>query len=54
MMTVQERLDRHLGREPRIAEAAFVAPNATVLGDVTLGPDSSVWSLDGPPSEQPA
>ena len=36
-MTVQERLARHLGRTPDIARAAFVAPNATVLGDVTLG-----------------
>jgi len=42
-MTVQERLARHLGRTPDIAGAAFVAPNATILGDVTLGPQSSVW-----------
>lgn len=42
-MTVQERLAKHLGRTPDIAHAAFVAPNATVLGDVTLGPSSSVW-----------
>jgi gamma-carbonic anhydrase len=43
IMTVQERLARHLGRTPDIARAGFVAPNATVLGDVTLGPQSSVW-----------
>jgi gamma-carbonic anhydrase len=42
-MTVQERLSRHLGRKPSIADTAFVAPNATVIGDVTLGPLSSVW-----------
>lgn len=42
-MNVQERLARHLGRTPDVARAAFVAPNATVLGDVTLGPRSSVW-----------
>lgn len=42
-MTVQERLARHLGRPPRIAPDAFIAPNATVLGDVTLGARSSVW-----------
>lgn len=42
-MTVQERLARFLGRAPEVKSAAFVAPNATVLGDVTLGPDSSVW-----------
>ena len=42
-MTTEERLARHLGRQPQTAEAAFIAPNATVLGDVTLGPRSSVW-----------
>lgn len=42
-MTIQERLHRHLGRTPDIARAGFVAPNATVLGDVTLGAHSSVW-----------
>jgi gamma-carbonic anhydrase len=42
-MTVQERLARHLGRVPDTVRAAFVAPNATVLGDVTLGARSSVW-----------
>jgi gamma-carbonic anhydrase len=42
-MTVQERLVKHLGRSPNTSAAAFVAANATVLGDVTLGPKSSVW-----------
>src|SRR3954447_3327833 len=42
-MTVQERLARHLGRTPDISRATFVAANATVLGDVTLGQNSSVW-----------
>ncbi len=42
-MTVQERLARHLGRTPDVTRAGFVAPNATVLGDVSLGPQSSVW-----------
>lgn len=42
-MTIQERLARHLGRKPDTARAAFVAANATVLGDVSLGADSSVW-----------
>lgn len=42
-MTLQERLARHLGRIPDVAHAAFVAPNATVVGDVTLGRDASVW-----------
>lgn len=42
-MNVQERLARHLGRAPSIACSAYVAPNATVLGDVTLEAHSSVW-----------
>ena len=31
------------GKVPRDEGAVFVAPNATVLGDVALGPGSSVW-----------
>lgn len=42
-MNVQERLARHLSRTPDLSRASFVAPNATVIGDVTLGAQSSVW-----------
>jgi carbonic anhydrase/acetyltransferase-like protein (isoleucine patch superfamily) len=28
---------------PRIHPTAFIAPSAMVMGDVTLGPESSVW-----------
>ena len=42
-MTIQERLARHLGKTPDTARALFVAPNATVIGDVTLGAQSSVF-----------
>lgn len=42
-MTVQDRLKKHLGAKPDIARALFVAPNATVVGDVTLGANSSVF-----------
>jgi len=42
-MTYEERLQRHLGRTPDLAHALFVAPNATVNGDVVLGPLSSVF-----------
>ena len=42
-LTVQQRLARHLGRTPDMAQATWVAPNATVVGDVTLGPKSSVF-----------
>ncbi len=42
-MTHAERLDRHLGRTPDLARALFVAPTASVMGDVVLGPRSSVF-----------
>ena len=42
-MTVEERLARHLSKTPDIARANWVAANATVVGDVTLGPRSSVF-----------
>ncbi len=31
------------GRMPRVADGAFVAPGAWLIGDVTLGPEASVW-----------
>jgi carbonic anhydrase/acetyltransferase-like protein (isoleucine patch superfamily) len=31
------------GATPRIDPSAFVHPDAVVIGDVTIGPDSSVW-----------
>jgi len=31
------------GRRPTISDDAFVAPSATIIGDVALLPDSSVW-----------
>lgn len=42
-MTLQERLDRHLGKTPDTRRALWVAPNATVVGDVTLESQSSVF-----------
>lgn len=43
MMDVNDRLARHLTKTPDTTRAAFVAANATVLGDVRLGAQSSVW-----------
>src|SRR5476651_2798498 len=40
---VHELLARHLARTPDTARAIFVARNATVVGDVTLGARSSVF-----------
>jgi len=31
------------GRAPKIHPSAFIAPNATIIGDVTIGAESSVW-----------
>lgn len=31
------------GKEPRIGARAFVAGNATIIGDVELGEDASIW-----------
>jgi carbonic anhydrase/acetyltransferase-like protein (isoleucine patch superfamily) len=31
------------GKEPYLEETTFVAPNATVLGDVVVGTNSSIW-----------
>ncbi len=42
-MQVLERLARHLTKLPDVSGALFVAPNATIVGDVQLGKDSSVW-----------
>ena len=42
-MNVTDRLARHLTKTSDCARALFVAGNATVVGDVTLGPQSSVF-----------
>jgi carbonic anhydrase/acetyltransferase-like protein (isoleucine patch superfamily) len=42
-MDIHERLSYHLGKIPEVAKASFVASNATIVGDVTLGAQSSVW-----------
>ena len=42
-MTVEERLARHLVKTPDTAKANWVAANATVVGDVTLGARASVF-----------
>jgi len=42
-MNTEDRLKRFLHAKPQIAEAAFVASNATLIGDVRLGRDSSVF-----------
>jgi carbonic anhydrase/acetyltransferase-like protein (isoleucine patch superfamily) len=31
------------GRTPQVSDSSWIAPNATLIGSVTLGPNSSVW-----------
>jgi len=42
-MEFRQRINRHLGCTPRVHASAFTAANATILGDVTIGEESSVW-----------
>ncbi|HEY5079396.1 MAG TPA: gamma carbonic anhydrase family protein [Opitutaceae bacterium] len=42
-MKFEDRLKKHLGAKPDTSAAAFVARNATVVGDVVLGRDASVF-----------
>ncbi len=34
---------RYAGKEPRFGERVFVADNATLIGDIQLGDDVSIW-----------
>jgi len=43
LMDIHERLAHHLAKTPDVAKAFFIAANATVIGDVTLGAKTSVW-----------
>lgn len=42
-MTFDERIKKHLGQSPQIHETAYIAEGASIIGDVTIGADSSVW-----------
>lgn len=42
-MTQQPLILPFNGKTPRIHESAWIAPNATIIGDVEIGPDSSVF-----------
>ncbi|ETN10960.1 hypothetical protein F442_06954 [Phytophthora nicotianae P10297] len=37
------RAVKNLGRSPKFEEGVFVAPNASVIGDVKVGKGSSIW-----------
>ncbi len=42
-MTIDDRLEKFLSCEPQLSEAAFVAADARIMGDVRLAKDSSVF-----------
>lgn len=42
-MTVHGMQFRLEGQQPVIAEGAYVAPSAMLIGDVRIGPQASVW-----------
>ncbi len=42
-MTIDERLEKFLSRQPQLSEAAFIATDARIMGDVRLAKDSSVF-----------
>ena len=42
-MTFDEQIAGFLGRSPRVATSAFIAPGAFVAGDVTIGEEASIW-----------
>ncbi|HAT59443.1 MAG TPA: gamma carbonic anhydrase family protein [Opitutae bacterium] len=42
-MTTEERLEKHLSKDPVIPDTAYVAKEAAVMGDVTIGDQASIW-----------
>ena len=42
-MNFDERFARYFARTPDVHATAFIAPGAVVIGDVSLGEESSVW-----------
>jgi carbonic anhydrase/acetyltransferase-like protein (isoleucine patch superfamily) len=39
----EKRLNRFLGKRPKLGKGVYLAKTAVVLGDVTIGAHSSVW-----------
>ncbi|MBD5778475.1 gamma carbonic anhydrase family protein [Pelagicoccus sp. NFK12] len=42
-MTLEEQFETFLAKDPQVPESAYVANEATVIGDVRLGENASVW-----------
>ncbi len=43
MPKLSDQLDRFLRRQPTLGSGVYIARGAVVLGDVTLGENSSIW-----------
>ncbi len=43
--SMHEHLREHRGHTPNLGERVFIDPQSCVIGDVTLGDDSSVWPM---------
>jgi len=42
-MTLEEQFAAFLAKDPTVDPTAYLAPGATVIGDVRIGPRASVW-----------
>ncbi len=42
-MTLEERLEKYLAKDPQVAPTAYVSKHAVLIGDVTIGENASVW-----------
>ena len=42
-MTLDEQFSAFLAKDPIVDPTAYIAPGATVIGDVRIGPRASVW-----------
>lgn len=43
MQSLERQLDTYLRRQPTLGQNVYIARTAVVIGDVTLGDNSSVW-----------
>lgn len=42
-MNLNDRVKMFLGKNPQIADSAYLAASAELIGDVRVGPDVSIW-----------
>jgi carbonic anhydrase/acetyltransferase-like protein (isoleucine patch superfamily) len=43
VLKLSERLSTYLDKKPTLGDGVFIAPSATIIGDVRLGAGASVW-----------